>query len=58
MVMDNAPKNRSAGVKRLANNGKVNLLYTVPCSPFLNQIESVFGRLKQGVRRHSDAPFW
>lgn len=58
LVMDNAPKNRSDGVKELARNCMVNLLFTVPCSPFLNQIESVFGRIKRTVRSQTDEPFW
>lgn len=55
LVMDNAPKNRSNEIKQMANSGRVNLLYTAPCSPFLNQIESVFGLIKRAVRNRPDA---
>lgn len=58
LVLDNAPKNRTAGIKRLESTGQLNLLYTVPCSPFLNQIENVFNLIKRAVRNRPDIHTW
>ena len=57
LVLDNAPKNRTEVIKDLARHRKINLLFTVPCSPFLNCIESVFGILKRRIRRRPEYPF-
>lgn len=57
MIMDNSPKNRSAAVKEMAKNRRLSILYTVPCSPFLNQVETVFNFLKRSVQRHPEYPF-
>lgn len=57
IIMDNGPKNRSAAVKNLACTKRVSIFYTVPCSPFLNQVETVFNLLKRSVQRHPDYPF-
>lgn len=58
LVLDNAPKNRTDGVRLLEDTRQINLLYTVPCSPFLNQIESVFNLLKRRVRGRPDFFSW
>lgn len=58
LVLDNAPKNRTAGVKRFESTGQLNLMYTVPCSPFLNQIENIFNLVKRAVRACPDIHTW
>ena len=57
LVMDNCPKNRINKIKKLANDGYVNIMYTVPCSPFTNLVESVFNLVKQNIKKDLDYPF-
>jgi|GWRWMinimDraft_5_1066013.scaffolds.fasta_scaffold04105_2 hypothetical protein len=57
LVMDNSPKNRMEDIKKLANEKFINLIYTVPCSPFTNFIESVFNLLKREIQKDIYYPF-
>lgn len=57
IVMDNSPKNRIAEVKELAHAGRANLMFTVPCSPFTNFIETVFNKIKGNLKRLERFPF-
>lgn len=57
IILDNSPKNRGNKIRTLANRGYVNLMYTTPCSPYTNFIESVFNILKRKLRLLTDYPF-
>lgn len=57
LIMDNAPKNRTQKIKDLSNEKFLNIMYTVPCSPFTNFIESVFNKIKQVIQNHEMYPF-
>jgi len=57
LAMDNCPKNRGDKIKKLENEGLINLMYTTPCSPYTNFIESVFNWIKQGLRKHPEYSF-
>lgn len=46
IVLDNGPKNRSRGLRVLANSGPFMLFYTKPTSPEQNFVEQVFEALK------------
>lgn len=49
IVLDNGPKNKSAELKRMAENFAFELLFTIPNSPFLNFVENVFNAIKKRV---------
>ena len=51
LVMDNSPKNRIKKIKRLPSKNYLAILYTIPTSPFLNFIETIFYFLKQEVQK-------
>ena len=57
LILDNAPKNRTQNIKSLSEDGYINLMYTVPCSPFTNFIESTFNKIKRTIQRHNLYPF-
>lgn len=51
LVMDNAPIHRPADVRSLCERFGHIILYLPPYSPFLNPIENMFSKWKEGVRR-------
>lgn len=51
------PKESKCLGSKLARDGLLNLMFTTPCSPFTNLIESVFNLVKRRLRRSSDYPF-
>ena len=53
IVLDNSSKNRTKAIKELVNKNNFGILYTIPTSPFLNMIESIFNILKQKIYKQN-----
>lgn len=52
VVLDNAAVQKTAEFKGLVQQMPMNLLYNIPCSPFLNMVEDFFLKIKSGFKNH------
>ena len=52
VVLDNASVQKTAEFKSLVQELPLNLLYNIPCSPFLNLVEDFFLQIKAGFKTH------
>lgn len=52
VVLDNAAVQKTSEFKALVKTLPINLLYNIPCSPYLNLIEDFFMQIKTGFKAH------
>ena len=52
IVLDNAAVQKTAELKGLVEVLPINLLYNIPCSPFLNPVEDFFMEIKKSFKTH------
>ena len=52
IVLDNAAVQKTAELKGLVDVFPINLLYNIPCSPFLNPVEDFFMEIKKSFKTH------